>query len=101
LERRSAARSSSPGPEQACSFPLCAPKILNTATEVQNTKLTWNFACLSFCQLCIIYWHRIKKHVIYNIAYMLLKLIFLLLVVTTCVERVFTAMSLVRNKWKK
>ena len=39
-----------------------------------------------------------KKHVIYDLVYMLLKLILLLPVATANVERVFSAMSLVKNK---
>ena len=39
-----------------------------------------------------------KKHVVYDLVYMLLKLILLLPVATANVERVFSAMSLVKNK---
>jgi hypothetical protein len=41
-----------------------------------------------------------KKHVVYDLVYMLLKLILLLPVATTNVERVFSAITLVKNKLK-
>jgi hypothetical protein len=39
-----------------------------------------------------------KKHVVYDLVYMLLKLILLLPMTTTNVKRVFYTMSLVKNK---
>jgi hypothetical protein len=48
--------------------------------------------------ICSVVLVETKKNVISNLAYMILKLILLLLVVITSVERVFSAMSLVRNK---
>jgi hypothetical protein len=39
-----------------------------------------------------------KKHVVYDLVYMLLELILLLPVATTNVERIFSAMTLVKNK---
>ena len=39
-----------------------------------------------------------KKHVLYDLVYLLIKLILILPVATTSVERVFSAMNLVKNK---
>ena len=39
-----------------------------------------------------------KKHVLYDLVYLLIKLILMLPVATTSVERVFSAMNLVKNK---
>ena len=39
-----------------------------------------------------------NKHVLYDLVYMLIKLVLILPVATTSVERVFSAMNLVKNK---
>ena len=39
-----------------------------------------------------------KRHIVYDMVYLLLKLVLLLLVATTSVERVFSALSLVKTK---
>ena len=39
-----------------------------------------------------------KKHVLYDLVYLLVKLILILPVATASVERVFSAMNLVKNK---
>jgi hypothetical protein len=71
---------------------------LQLETFIDDIRKYYRFKCVNNLGDISIFLVQIKKHVVYDLVYTLLKLILLLPVATANVERVFSAMSLVKNK---
>jgi hypothetical protein len=65
---------------------------------IDDMRKDGRFKCVNHLGEISILLVEIKKHVVYDLVYMLLKLIQFLPVATSNVERVLSAMSLVKNK---
>jgi hypothetical protein len=74
---------------------------LQLETFIDDIRKYYRFKCVNNLGDISIFLVQIKKHVVYDLVYTLLKLILLLPVATANAERVFSAMCLVKKQVEK